>query len=418
MTSATIKQIYDVYLNTEPTAIIRVGNAVCLETHGKLHKFGFRYTTEYLHHPFAFSLDPHQLPLSRQEFQFDCSSGIPGILDDYLPDAWGRRVMAHLTFYRDKKKLNKNSCIAMLSELGNSRIGALQWTLPGHKPLYDLGASLEKLKAAEHAAQIVDSSEMEKADLNELALPYLANAGTGIGGARPKALIEKNSKAFLAKFNRLTQDEYNNARVELACLKMAEYAKIDVFSGEIIKGINTREALLLERFDIDKKKTECRKHLISVNSLLKSSQTQADKGGVFRYNDIADLIRKHSISVEKDLLQLLKVMLFNKGINNTDDHERNFSFINNGEGYQLSPAYDMVPSLTRGAYHVAGFNYQPSPPLPSKITKQGKVFGLPKTRVAQAQEAVINALGKWEEFADLIGVSDEDASKIKSIISI
>ena len=41
-------------------------------------------------------------------------------------------------------------------------------------------------------------------------------------------------------------------------------------------------------------------------------------------------------------------MLFNRTINNTDDHERNFSFMRTIKSYQLAPAYDLVVSMATG----------------------------------------------------------------------
>lgn len=409
------KQQYDLYLNTAATGTVKAANAVCLESDGRLSAFGFRYTAEFLANKHAFALDPVQLPLTAREFQLQCSGGTPGLLDDYLPDDWGRRVLAYLAFYRDKKTINNHSCIDTLAQLSTSRIGAIQWTMPDALPQLDLGCDFAQLAHAENAAQHIEESPLDQANFDELSLLYLANAGTGIGGARPKALINKNNSPYLAKFNRLSKDDYNNARVELACLRMAKAAGINAGDGSIEPGINNREVLLLKRFDVNDK-DQSRNHLLSINVLLKSTTNQSDHSGVFRYDDIADIIRKHSVHVEHDLKQLLHIMLFNRGINNIDDHERNFSLINKGEGYCLSPAYDMLPSLSRGAYHVAGYGHHPSPPLASQVTKLGKVFGLPKTEIANAADTVINALKHWPEFADSTNVCEKDHDKIAAVI--
>lgn len=77
---------------------------------------------------------------------------MPGILDDYLPDNWGRRVLAQIGFYRDRRKLNQNICIDTLSELGDCRVGAIQWVEKEESPKYELGCHLDKIKEAENAA--------------------------------------------------------------------------------------------------------------------------------------------------------------------------------------------------------------------------------------------------------------------------
>ena len=418
MTKAS-KQRYDLYLNTLETGLIKAAETVLLESSGQLTKMGFRYTEAYREYPHAFALDPVQLPLTSNEVEFHCAGGMPGILDDYLPDAWGRKVLATLSFYRDQRKLDRHSAIDMLSQLSNSRIGALQWTKVGEEPDYAMGCDIQFIESAEIAAQSVDNPESLSDHIDEVSLLYLANAGTGVGGARPKALVYENDTPYLAKFNRRSLDPYNNAKIELACLHMAREAGLHVCQAKIRSGINDREVLLLERFDVVKNNNDyTRRHLITINSLLKNHETQRDRGGVFRYDDIADIVRMHSINIEEDLTQLLRMMLFNRAINNTDDHERNFSLIHDGEGYCMAPAYDIVPSLITGAYPVAGYQYSPTAPKPSEVAIKGKVFGLPKTVVKLIADEVINSVEQWQNWAQQYDVSDEDISSVYKVLHV
>ena len=176
---------------------------------------------------------------------------------------------------------------------------------------------------------------------------------------------------------------------------------------------------MLERFDVVKHNNGyIRRHLITINSLLKNYETQRDRGGVFRYDDIADIVRMHSINIETDLTQLLRMMLFNRAINNTDDHERNFSLIYDGEGYCMAPAYDIVPSLIAGAYPVAGYQYSPTAPKPSEVVSQGKIFGLPKTVVKRIADEVINSVEQWQDWAQLYEVSDEDINSVFKVLQV
>lgn len=414
------KQRYSLYLETPATGLMEVAQAVLLESSGQLVQMAFLYTEEYRAHKHAFALDPVQLPLTEKEINLKCAGGMPGILDDYLPDDWGRKVLAKLAYYRDQREINQHSAIDTLAQLSNSRIGALQWVTSGETPNYELGCEIKHLLAAEAAAQSVDAPEAYSDHVDEMSLLYLANAGSGVGGARPKALLHEDNKAYLAKFNRLSADAYNNAKVELACLQMAKEAGLDVLDGQVRRGVNGRDVLLLDRFDIvikDEMPTS-RRHLISINALLKNSETQRDKGGAFLYDDIAHLVKKLSIDIEADLTQLLRIMLFNRAINNLDDHERNFSLISEGDGYRMAPGYDMVPSLITGAYPVAGYQYSPWPPGPGEAVSCGKIFGLPKTTVKQIADQVISAVEQWPKWADNTGVSEKDCDSIKKIIKL
>lgn len=194
-------------------------------------------------------------------------------------------------------------------------------------------------------------------------------------------------------------------------LAMARAADIDAAKGTVLAGVNGREILLLERFDVAP--NGGRFHLITANGLLKDPSTQQDPGHSFRYDDIRNLVSRYSIDPEKDLKQLLKLMLFNRCIHNTDDHERNFSLINRGEGFRLSPAYDLLPSLSYGEYHAAGFEYRGDPPTPSEVVRLGRVFGLSKPTVANCAEQVGTAVSAWPIWAGEAGVSEEDMEKVQ-----
>ena len=119
-----------------------------------------------------------------------------------------------------------------------------------------------------------------------------------------------------------------------------------------------------------------------------------------------------SRTIEADLGQLARLALFNRAINNTDDHSRNFSLIHRGDGFRLSPAYDLVPNLTVGEYHVAGFGYGTRPPSPSEALRLGKVFGLSKPWMRTCAEEVLNALDGWSGFAEKAGVDESESVRI------
>lgn len=355
------------------------------------------------------------IPLSAQEYRFTCRGGLPAFLDDYLPDAWGRQVLAHLAFYRDRKKLNANSVIDTLRMMGSSHIGALSITPQGQAPHYDIGSDLSRLAELEAVAYRLHDLPADDGDVNEFGVLYLGNHGSGVGGARPKALLHDDAQFYLGKFNH-SRDLYNNAGVELACLLMAQAAGIHIEGGRVVGGINEREVLLLNRFDLTA--NGHRNHLITVNGLIKAPESQRDHGGVFRYEDIKRLIDHLSIDVKTDSEQLLKLMLFNRTIHNTDDHERNFSFIHRGEGYRLAPAYDLVPSLTMGEYHATGYGYQPNPPRPSEAVKLGKVLNMPRPVVARVAEQVIEAVKQWRAFAEQAGVHERDLERVERVLRL
>lgn len=409
------KARYDIYLNIPAAGIVQAAECVIQENNNSLTAVGFRYVPSYLELPEAFSIDPAQLPLKAKEFELSCAGSAPGFIDDYLPDAWGRKVVSQLAQHRDKITINANSVIQLLSYMSNSRIGSLMIVPKGELAVYDRGSLFNEIDKIEALANKVEQANYTDIVLNEMSLLYLANSGTGVGGARPKALVEKDGIAYLAKFNREKNDDYNNARVELACLNMARAAGLNVTTGKIVNEINQRDILLLKRFDINEDNS--RNHLISLNTLLKEPGTQRDLGTNFTYELIYQQLQKYSSTIEQDAKQLLRLMLFNRVINNIDDHERNFSLIYKNGGYSLSDAYDLVPSLSKGKYHVAGFNHQPSPPRLDKVTDMGKIFGLSKVEVKNIADQVLAAAKEGYKYAEEAGVNEEEAKAIAGVFN-
>jgi len=62
------------------------------------------------------------------------------------------------------------------------------------------------------------------------------------------------------------------------------------------------------------------------------------------YLEVVDSLRQHGASVEADLEELWRRIVFYILISNTDDHLRNLGFFYDGsEGWRLAPAYDLNP---------------------------------------------------------------------------
>ncbi|TQV89741.1 type II toxin-antitoxin system HipA family toxin [Aliikangiella coralliicola] len=406
---------YTVTLNTPATGKINCGTLVVREFGGNTDGVGFKYSAEYLNHPAAFSIDPIALKLTDSAYQFSINNNLPGFLDDYLPDRWGRKVITRAATISKKENFNANSVIDILSLVSKSNIGAISIDSESEKPTFDLGLEFQELINAENAAQLIDNPKL-KIQLEAAKLIHLWRDGSGgVGGARPKSLIHKNNIGYLAKFNS-RRDEFNYAKVELACLLMAKDAGIHINGGFIQTDVNGRDVLLLQRFDLLPNDT--RLHLLTINSMLKDPVSFIDFGNMFKYDNILQILKTYSSKIQDDVKQLLRLMLFNRAINNIDDHERNFSLSNSGNGYQLSPAYDLVPSLNRGEYHAAGFNYSNYPPKPSEIDGTKRILGVPKVEAKACAEQVINAVEKWTYFAELAGVSEKDSKKISAILNL
>lgn len=75
--------------------------------------------------------------------------------------------------------------------------------------------------------------------------------------------------------------------------------------------------------------------------------TKANGGSDFKYcngsyEECAEVIRKYVKTAAIDILRFFRVVVFNFITLNDDAHLKNFSLLNNGVEYHLSPAYDLV----------------------------------------------------------------------------
>ncbi|WP_289199395.1 HipA domain-containing protein, partial [Bacteroides acidifaciens] len=65
----------------------------------------------------------------------------------------------------------------------------------------------------------------------------------------------------------------------------------------------------------------------------------------YGYTDIADFIIQHGCNVEQNLEELFRRVAFYIIVGNSDDYFRNHGFLLTRKGWELSPAYDINPTL-------------------------------------------------------------------------
>lgn len=320
----------------------------------------FRYTPAWLAHPRAFPLDPAALPLGPGEFQGQQLNAPLMVLDDALPDDWGRRLLV----LRHGLPRGKQSEPNLLQALAGQGLGALSFFPPGKKPHgEDASAPLLELEA------LVDAARRLEADgqVDDTCRVLLA-AGSSPGGARPKALVKEGASHWIAKFPS-RRDDVDMVGLEAASLELARRAGLDVpdFRLETLAG--GRKVLLVKRFDLHP--TGGRRHMLSLRALL-----QAGGYCVLRYADLIAALRRYSARPEIDVPRLFRQTVFNALLGNTDDHLKNFWMLHDDAGYALSPAFDLLPDTGSRREHVLLFDLTPRPPGPDGLSALGRKWGV------------------------------------------
>lgn len=301
----------------------------------------FVYGKKYLSRGNAVGFDPIELRLSDKPYQTARMNGFFGAIRDAMPDFWGRRVIE-----RNAGKAGMDE-FDYLMHGPDDRAGALGFGLNKEPPAprrefsrtLDLEA-LQKMAEAilnDHADAIENQTDARQ--VQELLLE-----GTSMGGARPKAVVEDDNGLWIAKFS-APQDRWSHPRVEHAYLRLAQACGLNVADSKL-DTVAVKDVLLVRRFDRDKTDNGYRRHrMVSALTLMKSEDIPAAKKD-WSYLVLADEIRRASSSPETDLRELYKRMCFNAMVSNLDDHPRNHALLAKDEGWRLSPAYDLTPTLS------------------------------------------------------------------------
>lgn len=298
----------------------------------------FVYGQSYLARNNAVAIDPIELKLTTETFETRKLKGIFGALHDAGPDYWGRRV------------IEKHSGRTDLSELDyllyspEDRTGALSFGLNPEPPaLRRRFSSTLHLAELQRLADAIIADEELPADLNTEQAEALLLAGSSMGGARPKAVIEDDDSLWVAKFNH-PDDRWNHARVERSMLVLARECGLQTAQSRVVR-VGDRDVLMVKRFDRAKAAAGYRRaRLLSARTILRADNSHVDRDK-WSYILLAEELRRISSRPRQDAQELFRRMCFNALISNTDDHPQNHAVIALDTDWGLSPAYDLIPSV-------------------------------------------------------------------------
>lgn len=300
----------------------------------------FNYGRSYLQRDNAIAIYDTELPLRQGLLPLLSGLNIPGCLRDAAPDAWGRRVIINRKFGKKAPGIDPATLdeLSYLIESGSDRIGALDFQLSPtvYEPRNTSSAPLEELiEATEH---------VEKGIPLTLELAQALQHGTSIGGARPKALIQSDSRKFIAKFS-TSSDLYSVVKAEYVAMKLAALAGLYVAPVSLAYAAG-KDVLLVERFDRTATANGWqRKSLVSALTLLALDEMMARYAS---YETLAELVRVRFTSAPETLRELFSRIVFNILVGNTDDHARNHAAFWDGRSLTLTPAYDICPQARHG----------------------------------------------------------------------
>jgi serine/threonine-protein kinase HipA len=169
--------------------------------------------------------------------------------------------------------------------------------------------------------------------------------GTSAGGERPKATVEDAGSLWLAKLQDRGDAPHLPAR-EFVVMQMAAELGMDVPPVRFVRHGN-HEVFLIERFDRAGDPRRPQRHLYASARTVLGLDAGALPGDARRsYLVLADRLRRwvsDAQHCQQDLTELWRRMAYNALVGNKDDHPRNHGLLHTGQGWRLSPAFDITP---------------------------------------------------------------------------
>ncbi|MFW8565288.1 type II toxin-antitoxin system HipA family toxin [Orrella sp. 11846] len=313
--------------------------------------FSFNYDADWLQLPQVLQVDP-ELQLYSGEQHSQNNKNFRAFLDS-CPDRWGRMLMrrreALQAASEGRRARSLHEIDYLLGVHDFYRQGALRFKATPEGAFLDdderlAAPPLAQLKELEHAAWQVETQNTSDPDYAKW-LYMLMSPGSSLGGARPKAsVVDVHGSLWIAKFPS-RYDEYDLAAWEFVVYRLAIAAGIQMSSCRIQKFNSAWHTFLTQRFD----------RLPSGRLHFTSAMTQLgyyDGDYEASYLELVQFLTEYGSRVTQDLAQLWRRIVFNIAVSNTDDHLRNHGFIFSEGGWQLSPAYDINPTLHAQGLHL------------------------------------------------------------------
>jgi len=372
----------------------------------------FEYDAGWLKHAQKFSLGP-SLPLTSGKHHSD--KGLFGAFSDPAPDRWGQKLMRRFelesaqTEGRAPRTLLGSDFLAGVDDA--TRLGALRFKRPGDDQfLAHTGRPVPPLLELRELLSATDRIEKGKARKKDIQL-VLAPGGS-LGGARPKATIRDRDKLHVAKFPSPT-DQWPVIPWETVVLDLAAKAGVSVAPHRVVR-IGTKMVLLTERFD--REAGDIRLPYMSAMTALGAGDHE-DRS----YLEILEVLRRDGAYPAEDARQLWRRMAFNVLVSNTDDHLRNHGFLWAGQGWRLSPAFDMnpAPPIVGARVHALALNEIDHTSSIDTVMSVAADFGIAANEAMRMAGEVAAAVSTWRagagaqklsaaDFAFMAGAFDHD----------
>ena len=214
----------------------------------------------------------------------------------------------------------------------------------------------------------------------------------------------------MAKFPSINDDrdkgawEYVTARLaQKAGIRLPEFQLIDINDplGRIF---------VSKRFD--RTDDGGRLHYLSVRALLGA----ADNREARSYRDLVALIESicHDAQAQKE--ELWRRTVFKCFIHDGDDHLRNLGFLLTPNGWELAPAFDLNPSLSK-THLTLSYGCRCRDIAPSALLECVSDWGIPSDRAERIARETAQVVSQWKTEAREAGIAEKEIAQMQPAFS-
>lgn len=390
----------------------------CEVTRGK-EIFSFEASAEWAAHPCHAKLDPDFSDYGGIQYPSGSKQNF-GLFLDSSPDRWGRLLIkrreAVMSRIENRPRRHLTESDFLLGVYDNTRMGALRFKLDPEGDFLDNSHSLAtppwaSLRELEHACTQYESG-IYKNDSDEAKwIRMIFAPGSSLGGARPKASIrDAESNLWIAKFPS-RYDEYDIGAWEMVAYRLATQCGITMSTSTLRKFGSRHHTFLTKRFD--RTSGGGRLHFASAMTMLGKTDGDDDAS----YLDLAEFLHENGSNPDRDMRQLWTRMTFNIAISNCDDHLRNHGFILTRQGWELSPAYDINPSVDSWGLKL-NIDTEDNALDYDLAISVAPYFSLTKDEAAQIAADIRDTVSGWRKIAQLTGIAKSECDYMSSAFHI
>ena len=315
----------------------------------------FEYTPQFINS--GFEVAPLTMPLRQQTYSFPdlpykTFLGMPGLLAEALPDAFGRALLDNWLASQGRQNANP---VERLCFQGQRSMGALEF-VPAQERVLSTEQSIKIDGLVQAAREALHHKETFVTNLSkdEEALLDIIRVGTSAGGQRAKAVIAYNDATgevrsgqttapegfdyWLVKLDGVTNKELGDpthfGEIEYVHYLLAKQAGISMTECRLYRE-HDRAHFMTRRFD------RLNGQKLHMQTLCGLAHYDFNMLHAYSYEQAFAVMRQLRLPyVEAE--EFFRRMVFNVVARNQDDHTKNISFLMDKQGrWHLSPAYDM-----------------------------------------------------------------------------